>query len=133
MKVKIGRHRETASLPPKEGQDGSYLAVETPLMEQQRRQDEQQGHSQLAKVNVVEHHEPLVSAAPEGELQNDIQQHPWLNNQSKDGIGRTENPDPRLNAIAKMNHENEKRDQEEAYRLRMGLTPKMGSAPKPEQ
>lgn len=122
--------RPDSDLPtrlPRASQEESYLVNETFLMEQQRREREQQGHRQLAKVNVVEHEEPRQAA--EGALQNNIKQHPWVDSQRFDGIDPNENPEPALNTEARKEFDNAKREQELEYKMRLGLMPKMGSTP----
>ncbi|MBA3535076.1 MAG: hypothetical protein H0T84_00440 [Tatlockia sp.] len=123
IQVKIGSHREPSS----------YLVDETFLMEKERREKEQQGHRQLAKVNVVEHQEPRAPAGPEGEIQNDIKQHPWLESQRNDGIDPNENPEPALNTAARTEYDNAKREQELEYKLRHNLMAQPDTAPKPNQ
>ena len=115
-------------------QPSSYLVDETFLMEQQRRQEEQQGHRRLAKVHAREHSESLQSA-PEGELQNSILQHPDLDSQRLDGADINESPVPAQNTIARMEWDNAQREQakEKQNRLEhnLGMAPGMGTAPKP--
>lgn len=120
---------DTARLPAA-GKPGSYLAAETFLMEQQRRLDEQQGHRQFAKVNAKEHSEPLA-ASPEGELQNNIEQHPDFNSQRYDGIDPNENPIPPLNSAARREYDNAQREKQLRKELTLGNMPKMGTAPIP--
>ncbi|MBA2656965.1 MAG: hypothetical protein H0U70_08275 [Tatlockia sp.] len=129
MKVKIGRHREILTEPAKAGQKGSYLPDETPFMEKNRREQVQKGHGQFAKVNVVEHFEPQQSSAPEGEPQNDVKEHPWLDSQRNDGIDPNENPEPAINSAARTDFDNAKREQDLEHKLRLGLMP--NTAPKP--
>ncbi len=118
-------------LPPG-GRDVSFLASETKSMERKRRLAEQQGHRQLAPVKAREHSdEENRSQNPEGELQNDILQHPELNNQRFDGIDPNLNPEPPLNTEARREYDNEKRDQEQEKQLRLGNMPKFNSAPTP--
>lgn len=112
----------------------SFLVDETFLMEQQRRKDEQQGQRMLGKVHEKEHHEEQQQAAPEGELQNSILQHPDLDTQRFDGVvdNPSENPEPPLNSAARTEYDNAKRDQELQKLLNLGLMPKMGTAPEPK-
>lgn len=108
----------------------SVLIDETSTMEDQRRKEEQQGHRKLARVHArAQKHEH--TNAPEGELQNDIQQHPWLNKQQFDGIDPNLNPEPPLNTDARREFDNERREQEMEKQLRLGNMPKMGTAPEP--
>lgn len=117
--------------PPTDRRPGSYLVEETSTMERQRREAEQEGHRQLAKVHAREHHEEQ-QAAPEGELQNSIQQHPWLDKQLYDGIDNNLNPEPPLNTDARREFDNERREQEMEKQLRLGNMPKMRTAPEPK-
>jgi hypothetical protein len=111
----------------------TYLGEETPLMDRKRREMEQTGHRQLAKVHAREHKlDETTSAAPEGELQNSIMQHPWLDGQRFDGIDPNVNPEPPLNTDARREFDNERREQEMEKQLRLGNMPKFSSAPKPE-
>lgn len=113
----------------------SYLADETETMERKRRSEEQDGHRQLARVHARNHEE--ITSSPEGELQNSIQQHPWLDSQRFDGIDPNLNPEPPLNSDARREYDNEKnkQDAEKAARLQneLGLSysPKYNTAPKP--
>lgn len=116
-------------------QKKSYLADDTSSMERSRRVAEQEGHRQLAKVNAREHAEQHDHAAPEGELQNSIQQHPWLDSQRNDGIDPNLNPEPALNTEARREFDNERREQEKEKQLRLGNMPKFShvNTPKPGQ
>lgn len=112
---------------------GSYLVEESRSMERKRRLIEQQGHRQLARVNAREHPETLESTpAAEGDLQNNILQHPQLDNQRFDGIDPNLNPEPPLNTEARTKYDNERREQEMEKQLRLGNMPKMSNAPKPQ-
>ncbi len=133
MRIKIGKHRGKTTRAPKGNSGESYLVDETFLMEKERREKEQQGHRQLARVHAVEHQEPRTSAGPEGELQNDIKQHPWLDSQRTDGIDPNENPEPALNSSARTEYDNAKREQDLELKMRLGLMPKMGTAPEPHR
>jgi len=101
-------------------------------MERERRINEQQGHRQLARVHAREHSEQLQQSGPEGELQNNILQHPELDNQRFDGIDPNLNPEPPLNSEARREYDNERREQEMEKQLRLGNMPKMSTAPKPQ-
>lgn len=111
----------------------SYLVEETWSMERQRRLLEQEGHRHLAKVHAREHPEedPSSRPAPEGELQNNILQNPWLDSQRFDGIDPNLNPEPPLNTEARREFDNERREQEMEKQLRLGNMPKFSTAPKP--
>ncbi len=129
------RIKSTTDLPtPLTSQSGgrSLLAAETKNMDRRRRIAEQEGHRKLARVNarehsLEEHHQP----SPEGELQNDILQHPLLANQRFDGIDPNLNPEPPLNTAARREYDNERREQEMEKQLRLGNMPKFNTAPKP--
>lgn len=111
---------------------GSYLVDETSTMDRQRRVTEQEGHRRLARVNAREHHEEQKQQiAPEGELQNNILQNPWLNSQRFDGVDPNLNPEPPLNTEARREFDNERREQEMEKQLRLGNMPKFSTAPKP--
>jgi|GEM_PF-2292110 len=108
----------------------SYLVDDSRSMERKRRRTEQDGHRKFARVNAREHNEEEQSA-PEGDLQNSIQQHPWLNKQTFDGIDPNLNPEPPLNTAARREYDNERREQEMEKQLRLGNMPKFSTAPKP--
>lgn len=132
MTKKFEKDSSASDWPPKGGQRGSYLVNETFQMEQEQRAKEQQGHSRLAKVNVVEHQEPRQGAAAlEGELQNQIKQHPYLDSQLNDGADPNENREPDLNSEARMEYDNAKREQALEHTMKLGLMPK-GTAPEPK-
>lgn len=109
----------------------SYLVKETATMARQQRLEEQEGHRQLAKVHARSHSEQ-DSNTPEGELQNSLQQHPWLAQQRFDGIDPNLNPEPPLNTEARREYDNKQREQEMEKQLRLGNMPKFSSAPKPQ-
>ncbi|GGI85702.1 hypothetical protein GCM10007966_12840 [Legionella impletisoli] len=115
-----------------EGRATSYLADETRNMERARRILEQQGHRRHARVNARNHAEREHDYAPEGELQNNILQNPWLDSQRFDGVDPNLNPEPPLNTEARREFDNQRREQEMEKQLRLGHMPKMGSAPKPQ-
>lgn len=113
-------------------QGESYLVDETKTMERARREQEQQGHRQKARVHAREHHEQEQSAAPEGELQNDILQNPWLDRQCYDGVDPDVSPAPDVNSEARRDYDNQRREQEKEKQLRLGHMPTYSSTPKPE-
>ncbi|MGQ3890254.1 hypothetical protein ACQUW5_14695 [Legionella sp. CNM-1927-20] len=118
-----------------EGQIGkrkSILSDDTPDMARKRRLLEQDGHRYLAKVHAREHRPEEDKPAPEGELQNSIKQHPWLDAQRFDGVDPNLNPEPPLNTAARREFDNERREQEMEKQLRLGNMPKFSTAPKPE-
>lgn len=108
-----------------------YLSDETTLMARSRRELEQKGNRQFAPVNTRPHKEPDESLAPEGELQNAIAQHPYLEAQRFDGISPNLNPEPPLNTDARREFDNERREQEKEKQYRLGNMPKFSTAPKP--
>ena len=118
-------------LPTRE-RTGTYLVEETSTMDRQRRLAEQDGHRRLARVHAREHYESQSSASPEGELQNNILQNPWLDSQRFDGIDPNLNPEPPLNTDARREFDNERREQEMEKQLRLGNMPKFNTAPKPQ-
>lgn len=132
MRIKIGRHRSRTTPVPPGSQDSSYLVDETFFMEKERREKEQQGHRQLAKVNAVEHQEPSAPG-PEGELQNDIQGHPkFKDRQDLDGIEiGPDNPIPALNTEARREFDNAELEKQLRYKLEHNLMP--DTAPKPNK
>lgn len=111
----------------------SFLLEETTTMERQRRLMEQEGHRKRARVNAREHgNEERKAHDLDADFQNNPLQHPDLNSQRFDGIDSPLNPEPPLNSEARREFDNERREQEMEKQLRLGLMPKMGSAPKPE-
>lgn len=139
---KISGHNKPASsgrvridLPdalPSDTKKTSYLSDDTESMARARRRAEQEGHRRLARVNAREHNkESDQSPAPEGELQNSIQQHPYLAAQRFDGIDPNLNPEPPLNTEARREFDNERREQEKEKQLKLGNMPKFSTAPKP--
>ncbi len=112
----------------------SYLVDETSGMDRVRREAEQDGHRRLAKVHARDHQEQQQQEqpAPEGELQNNILQNPWLDSQRFDGIDPSLNPEPPMNTAARTEFDNEKRDQEMEKQLRLGNMPAFTTAPKPQ-
>jgi len=133
MTTKYTKHRTTlpTRLPIGKG-EGSLLVAETKTMDRNRRLAEQQGERRLARVNAREHadNEP-VHNSPEGEMQNNILQHPDLDSQRFDGIDPNLNPEPPLNSEAKTEYDNERREQEKEKQLRLGNMPKFTTAPTP--
>ena len=117
---------------PKGKRSGSYLVDETKRMEREQRVAEQKGHRQFTRVHAREHPEEQPKSAPEGELQNDILQHPALDNQRFDGIDPNLNPEPPLNTEARREYDNKEREQQMEKQLRLGNMPKFSTAPKPQ-
>ncbi len=109
----------------------SFLIAETKAMERQRRLAEQQGERRIASVKARTHSDYEAQPGPEGELQNNILQHPELDNQRFDGIDSPLNPEPPLNTNARREYDNERRNQEQEKQLRLGNMPKFTNTPKP--
>lgn len=117
---------------------GSFLVEETKAMERKRRLAEQQGERRLASVKARDHSaDETHHQAPEGEMQNNLLQHPDLDSQRFDGIDPNLNPEPPLNSDARREFDNEKREQEreKQNRLEHSLTntntPRYSSTPRP--
>lgn len=112
---------------------GTFLVEETKAMERKRRLAEQQGERQLASVKARDHStDESLHQSPEGEMQNNLLQHPDLDSQRFDGIDPNLNPEPPLNTDARREYDNEKRNQEQEKQLRLGNMPKFSSAPTPK-
>ncbi len=110
----------------------SILIAETKTMERSRRLMEQQGERRLASVKARDHsNDEQLPPSPEGELQNNILQHPELLSQRFDGVDPNLNPEPPLNTDARREFDNERRDQENEKQLRLGNMPKFRSDPTP--
>lgn len=111
---------------------GSFLVEESVTMMRQQRELEQQGHRRLARVNAREHRVKDDPPAPEGELQNSIMQHPYLDKQQFDGADPNVSPEPPLNSEARREFDNNRREQAAEKQLRLGNMPKFSTAPKPQ-
>lgn len=84
---------------------GSFLVDETEHMKREQRQMVQAVERQrYGKVHERDHEERL-RASQESELQNDILQHPELDNQANDGIDPDVNPAPPLNTEARREYD----------------------------
>lgn len=119
---------------PKGSRQGSYLIAESKSMERSRRLAEQQGERQIARVHEREHgDEEKVQQSPEGELQNNILQHPYLDGQRFDGVDPNLNPEPPLNTEARKKYDEAKERQQEELQLRLGNMPKFNTAPVPRR
>lgn len=110
----------------------SFLVDDTRSMERERRLSEQDGERRIARVHAREHADAEVSAGPEEAVENGMLQHPELDNQRFDGIDPSVNPAPALNDKARMEFDNERRNQEQEKQLRLGNMPKFSSAPTPK-
>ena len=117
---------------PYSKETGSYLSEETKKMNNQRREIEQQGERQFARVNVKEHSNEELQNDVGEELQSSLLQHPWFEGQRFDGIDDN-TPEPALNSAARKDFDNARREQEMEKQLRLGLAPgqKHSSTPKP--
>ena len=134
----IGRSERLSSgkrgtrLPTGTKRSTSFLIAETKAMERSRRLAEQQGEQKLASVKARDHsNEDQIQQGLEGEVQNNILQHPELDSQRFDGIDPSLNPEPPLNSEARREYDNEKREQEKEKQLRLGNMPKFTTAPTP--
>ncbi len=107
----------------------TVLIDETRAMSNDQREDEQQGHRRFARVHARERFDDEPTSAPEGEMQNDIPQNPWLDSQRFDGIDPSLNPNPPLNTEARREYDNLQNEKKLQYQLQNGLTP--SSVPKP--
>ncbi|MFA5960850.1 MAG: hypothetical protein WC785_10085 [Tatlockia sp.] len=113
------------------GREGSYLVDETFTMEQMRRAREQEGQRLIGVVHVREHSEENRAASQEGELQNDIKQHPLLDRQVFDGISNNETPVPAQNTEARREYDNAQHQQQLKMQQRLGLAPRTAPEFKP--
>lgn len=108
-----------AVMPP----DASAILKENSgSMEWERRLEEQQGHRYHLQVHVKEAKEIKDNednATLEGELQNGINQHPWLDKQIFDGADPDVSPAPPLNSDARREYDNKQREQELEKQLRL--------------
>lgn len=126
--------KKPAERPKNKAKQGSsYLVNETKEMDRNRRLAEQQGERQFGRVNARNHSTTEeIQPAPEGELQNNILQHPELDSQRFDGIDPNLNPEPPLNSEARKEFDNDRREQEMEKQLRLGNMPKFSTAPTPK-
>lgn len=97
------------------------LRDETRLMEIRQRELEQSGHRQYGRVNAREKdpNEPRQGNEM-GMGNNNIKQHPLLQNQRFDGVDSNLNPAPPDNPDALAQFENERQEQERQKQLRLG-------------
>ena len=110
----------------------SYLVQETRKMELQRRDIEKDWERKLARVNERDHPEDEPKSL-EGDLQNDIKNHPWLDSQRFDGVDPNVSPVPPLNSEARREYDNALRLQNQLRNeKRMENTPQPASAPTPK-
>lgn len=110
----------------------SILIAETKTMERSRRLMEQEGERRLASVKARDHsNDEHMQQGLEGELQNNILQHPELDSQRFDGIDPNLNPEPPLNTEARREFDNERREQDKEKQLRLGNMPQFRTDPTP--
>lgn len=121
-----------AGFPDEISGESSYLAEDTKSIELNRHSIEEEWLKQLAKVNAKEHSESSLSAAPEGQLQNSIPQHPWLATQRFDGIDPDLNPEPSSNPEAEQEFDVARNEQKLEQQLRLNNVPQYSTAPKPK-
>lgn len=114
----------------------SILKDETAKMARQQQAMIQLGERKFAPVIADEYEEQLVEqqTPEEGLSQGNVNQHPALiNRQDLDGgYDPKVSPLPWANDRNRLKHENERREQELEHQMRLGLAPKMGTAPKPQ-
>lgn len=106
-------------------QEGSFLINDTTKFNRLYRINVQQGHERFAKVLSRDHQDELTSE-PENDIKNlsDIEEHILLSSQRTDGaIPRSPKERTEFN-----NRQNEQKLQKE---LRLGLSPRMSTAPRP--
>lgn len=121
---------------PSPEDDQSDLKDETAKMAWQLLELVQQGERKYARVIAEVHEEQLTQqqAPEEGLTQGNMNQHPELiNRQDLDGgYDPKVSPLPWANDRNRTKMENERREQELELQMRLGLAPKMGTAPKPQ-
>jgi len=120
--------------PPK--QPETYLADDTVERENRRRPKEQEGLRRLSGMSVKGHDReaPTESAdlGIEQQMGSSLQEHPLLDKQQFDGIDASVNPAPPLSdAEARREHDNARNEQQLQKQMKLGLAPKMDTAPKP--
>jgi len=105
--------------------DGSYLVEETDSMMFAQRHDEQDGKALLGKVHRREHQEKLgqTNSLASEATQDQTPSHPDLQSQLYDGMDPNLNIDPTNNPIAKIDLENELREQQLEHQKQLGLQP----------
>lgn len=124
-------------LPSTNKRSSSILVDETRTMAREQRLKEQEGHRKLAKVHTRDHPEEVNNqATPDGEfINNNIMQHPNLDNQRFDGTDSTLNPAPDLNTEARLKYDNERREQEKEKQERLenvlGIAKRPKFSPRP--
>lgn len=114
-------------------QQGTILIEETKGMEDSRRQLEQRGHSQFARVNASDR-QPSYEVSPDNDLaaQAGPKEHPYLDSQRFDGIDPSLNPAPDIGTEARREFDNERRNQEQEKQHRLGNMPTNSRRSTPE-
>ncbi len=117
-------NRETVAMP-------SYFAIETRMMENNRRKIEQYYERQnFAAVQQIDHYDELSNSnttvsenglEAEGSYDNGIQAHPLLNGQRFDGSEGDTNAKPQNGTEARRKFDQARESQEEAKQHRLGL------------
>lgn len=108
---------------------GSYLADDSKPMERRRREIEKQALRERFGVSVeaTKHSEEERAIAPQGEKQNDILEHEFLNRQIFDGaspeVSMIPANDPE--ALDEFNKAQEEQKEQLQYRLGLGQNPKI--------
>jgi hypothetical protein len=114
----------------------TYLADDTIERENQRRPLEQAGLRRLSGMSVKGHEREVPTESAEHGLEQQmsagIEEHPLLDKQQFDGIDASVNPAPPLSdAEARREHDNARNEQQLQKQLKLGMAPKMNTAPKP--
>jgi len=105
-----------------------YLVEETTRMMRQQRVDEQAGKRGHAPVHAEEHADDYDEQkkhgndlTQDGEQENAVPSHPFLDRQLFDGADKHLSIDPTINPNAEMEIKNAENKQQEELRLRLGL------------
>ncbi|MDF1826859.1 MAG: hypothetical protein P1U39_01080 [Legionellaceae bacterium] len=114
----------------------TYLADDTVERENLRRPLEQAGLRRLSGMSVQGHDRdvPTESAGQDLDQQMSagVEEHPLLDKQQFDGIDASVNPAPPLSdAEARREFDNARNEQQLQKQMKLGLAPKMNTAPKP--
>jgi len=120
--------------PPKKPE--TYLADDTVERENQRRPKEQEGLRRLSGMSVQAHDRDVPTESADLGIDQHmgagIEEHPLLDKQQFDGIDASVNPAPSLSdAEARREYDNARNEQQLQKQLKLGLAPKMNTAPKP--
>lgn len=114
-------------------EQGTILIEATEGMEDIRRQLEQRGHSQFARVNASDR-TPNYEVSPDNDLTQEAgpKAHPFLDSQRFDGIDPSLNPAPDIGTSARTEFDNERRNQEQEKQYRLGNMPTNSNRNTPE-